>query len=156
MFARALRLGTLLGAIVVIASACGSSSKSTSGSSTTSGTSGAPSALTASQLDGKKFASTSVTGHSLVAGTKIVLTFDAASLGANAGCNTMSASYAITGGTLKWTSQPRATLMACGAAEMAQDQWLTGFLTTGANAALAGDKLTLTQAGTTIELTQEM
>jgi len=150
---RLFRFGTLLGVIVVIAAACGSSSKSGSTSSTTSGS---KSELTTTQLNGKKFESTSVSGHALAPGTHVTLTFEGDDLGASAGCNSMSATYAITNGTLKWTGPVRSTLMACPPAETAQDEWLSKFLTTGAAASLSGERLTLTQSGTTIELAQQM
>jgi hypothetical protein len=46
-------------------------------------------------------------------------------------------------------------LIGCPSALAAQDTWLTTFLTTGATAALAGDRLTLIAGATTIELEQQ-
>ena len=98
------RVGVLLALLIVIAAACGSSSKSGAGNGST--TTKVASEVTASQLNGKKFQSTTVTGHDLVPGTHITLTFESGQLGAQAGCNTMSAPYEVSGGTLRWTSEP--------------------------------------------------
>ena len=71
------------------------------------------SAVTTADLDGSTFESTSVEGHDLVPGSTVRLTFENGSLSANAGCNTMSSSYAVTDGRLAWTGHPMSTMMGC-------------------------------------------
>jgi hypothetical protein len=63
--------------------------------------------------------STSVTSHTLVAGSTVTLTFEAPILPALAGCNTMSAAYAADNSTMHWTA-PRSTLIGCAPALAAQ------------------------------------
>lgn len=106
----------------------------------------------AASLDGTTYTSTSVEGHDLVADTTIELGFDDGSMSASAGCNSMFGAYALTDGTLAWTGEPAGTLMACPDELAAQDQWLSGLLTTGMTATSEGSTLTLTDGEVTIEL----
>ena len=112
----------------------------------------AASGVSEASLAGKTFVSTSVTGHDLVAGTTITLTFEGATLAASAGCNTMSGPYTLENSTLHWTGLPISTLMGCDPALDAQDQWLASFLQAGAAASLAGNQLTLTSNSVTMKL----
>src|SRR5262249_17368495 len=104
-------------------------------------------------LAGKTFVSTSVTGHNLVPGTSVTLTFEGPMLAVSAGCNTMSGAYTLENSTLRWTGLPLSTLMACEPALEAQDQWLASFLQAGAAASLTGNQLSLTSNSVTMKLT---
>lgn len=103
--------------------------------------------VTAADLDGRTFVSSSATSggqpHELVAGTRIRLTFDNGHVGANAGCNQLSGAYSLDGATLV-VDNLASTQMACDTARQAQDEWLAGLLTARPTVALAGDDLTLT------------
>ncbi|HYN31929.1 MAG TPA: META domain-containing protein [Ilumatobacteraceae bacterium] len=120
--------------------ACGSDSDSGSGS-----------APTADDLNGQAFTSTSVTGYELVADSEISLAFEADSISAQAGCNTQNGGYTITDGVLE-VSQMISTMMGCDEALMAQDTWLSEFLTSSPEISLDGETLTLTGADATITL----
>jgi heat shock protein HslJ len=101
------------------------------------------SAPTAGDLADLSFESTEVTGHELVAGTTIELAFTSDSLSARAGCNSMNGGYSITDGALE-VSELASTMMACSDELMAQDTWLSAFVSSGPAVALDGDTLTLT------------
>ena len=120
--------------------ACGSDSDSGSGS-----------APTADELAGQAFVSTDVTGYDLVADSEIEIGFAADSISAQAGCNSQNGGYTITDGTLEVTAM-MSTMMACDDALMAQDTWLSEFLTSGPEIALDGETLTLTGSDATITL----
>jgi heat shock protein HslJ len=120
--------------------ACGSDDDNASGS-----------APTADDLAGQTFESTSVEGHDLVEGSTIELGFETDALGARAGCNSLSGGYTITDGTLEVAAMA-STMMACDDALMAQDEWLSEFLTSGPEITLDGDTLTLAGSESTITL----
>lgn len=124
----------------LVLAACGSDSDSGSGS-----------APNADDLAGQSFTSASVTGYELVADSEIALTFTADSISAQAGCNTQNGGYAITDGALEIGAMV-STMMACEDALMAQDTWLSEFLTSGPKIALEGESLTLTGSDATITL----
>lgn len=111
----------------------------------------AAAAVSAEDLDGSSFASTSVEGQTLVEGSTITLDFAEGRISANAGCNTMNSSYAVEDGELK-VDQMAQTLMACEEALQSQDEWVAAFLTSSPNIDLAGDVLTLTTDDTTLTL----
>jgi heat shock protein HslJ len=138
-------------AVVALAVAgCGSddSSEATDASSSQAGD-----AVTADDLAGSTYASTSVTGHDLVEGSTITLSFEGPRMSASAGCNIMSAAYEVADdGTLAWTGEPAATMMACEDDLTAQDQWLIGLFQDGVTATSDGSTLTLTNDEVTIEL----
>jgi heat shock protein HslJ len=146
------RAGGLLTALAVglLVTACGGGSSSASDGSSSSGA-----AVTAADLDGSTFESTSVEGHDLVTGSTVRLTFENGSLSANAGCNTMSSTYDVTDGRLAWTGHPMSTMMGCPDDLTAQDQWLSDLLEHGADVTLDGDDLTLVSGDATLELTRE-
>ena len=129
---------------------CGSddSSEATDESST----SASGSAVTADDLEGSTYVSTSVTGHDLAEGSTINLSFDGPRMQVSAGCNIMSAAYDVTDGSLAWTGEPAATMMACADDLMAQDQWLIELFQGGVTATSDGSTLTLTNDDVTIEL----
>jgi heat shock protein HslJ len=106
----------------------------------------------AAGLDGTTYVSTIVEGHDLVDGSTIRLSFEDGRLAAVAGCNTMSASYAVTDGRLAWTGPPMATRMACPEDLMTQDGWLSGLLSDGVDVTLDGDDLALVAGDVTLHL----
>jgi heat shock protein HslJ len=96
----------------------------------------------------RTFVSTAVTGHQLVAGTTVTLTFRDATLSAIAGCNSMSGEYHIVGGTLA-VGVMSMTEMGCQQDLMAQDDWLAKLLP-GATVQLDQASMTLTKGGVSI------
>jgi len=145
--ARAGGIVTVL-AVGLLVTACG-------GGSSSSAVDVPGSAPTKADLDGSAFASTSVEGHDLVAGSTVRLTFEDGSLSANAGCNTMTGSYDVTDGRLAWTGEPRATLLGCPDDLAEQDTWLADLLQQGVDAHLDGDDLTLVSGDVTLDLQRE-
>jgi len=130
----------LVAASAIVLAACGSDDDSSSGSSPT-----------ADELAGATFESTDVTGYDLVPDSMITIGFEADTLGASAGCNSMSGAYAITDDTLE-VGVMAATMMACDDALMAQDTWLNDFLTSGPSIVFDGETLTLSGGDATITL----
>lgn len=130
----------LVAASAIVLAACGSDDDSSSGSS--------PSA---EELAGTTFESTDVTGYDLVPDSMITIGFEADTLGASAGCNSMSGAYTITEDALE-VGVMAATMMACDDALMAQDTWLNDFLTNGPSIVLDGETLTLSGGDVTITL----
>lgn len=138
-------------AVGLLVTACGGDSDSSAADDSSSSGSN----VTASDLDGSRFQSTSVEGHDLVAGSDVRLTFEDSSLSANAGCNTMNSSYDVTDGVLAWSGPPMATMMGCSEELMNQDTWLSDLLEHGADATLEGDDLTLVSGDVTLQLQRE-
>jgi heat shock protein HslJ len=103
-------------------------------------------------LAGRTFLSTTIAGRDLVAGSQARLTFGS-TLGASAGCNSMSGPFTIADGTLG-VARMTTTEMACDAPLMDQDLWLARFLD-GAAISFDGTTLTLTADGTTLTLVDE-
>lgn len=102
---------------------------------------------------GRTFTSSSLTGHTLVAGTRISLAFHRdGTLSANADCNTMSGSGSVSGGRLI-ISQLVQTSIGCASDRMNQDQWLTSFLTAKPRWHLADGKVQLTGHAVRMTLT---
>lgn len=137
------RLPILLACIIVVMTACSDDPNVMSGPGATSPGAG----VASEQLDGRTFTSTEVTGHELVEGTTVTLTFEDGRLGANAGCNTSSSAYRIEDGVLRLDGEGMTTLMGCPPELESQDQWLAAFLRDGPEVALRAEVLTLTSAG---------
>ncbi len=137
-------IGMSLAAITILA-ACTTSSSSSGSSSGSPVPSAGPAGL-----DGHTYVSTSVSGHDLVAGSTVTLTFQGGHLGANAGCNSLAGGYEVTNGKLS-VGQMASTMMACPDPLMAQDTWLAAFLD-GAAVTQSGDNLTLAKDGVTMQL----
>jgi heat shock protein HslJ len=102
-------------------------------------------------LDGRTFISTTVVGHDLVAGSNVRLTFKDGQLGMSAGCNHIGGRYSIDAGRLT-TGALAMTDMGCATELMAQDTWLSGFVS-GATVGLDGSTLTLRNGAVTMSLT---
>ena len=132
-------------AVVTLAAGCGDDANDNAAGTTEPRTS-APGGLEGT------YTSTSVTGHDLVAGSTVTLTFDDGNLTAQAGCNTLGGSYRVTGSTLGVAGDMQSTMMACPPGYAEQDQWLTQFLTSGPTVSLDGTTLTLTSGGVTMVL----
>jgi heat shock protein HslJ len=102
---------------------------------------------------GRTFVSSSLTGHTLVAGTRIALTFHRdGMLSAYAGCNYLSGPGRLSGGRLI-IGQLRQTLIGCDPDRMSQDHWLASFLTAKPRWYLADDQLQLTSGTAQLTLT---
>lgn len=130
----------LLALSALVLAACGSDDDSPAADDSLPAVGSAP---TADDLVDRSFESTEVSGHELVADSVIELAFMADSVAARAGCNSMNGGYEIVDGTLE-VSDMASTMMACDDALMAQDTWLSEFLTSGPVIVLDGDTLTLT------------
>jgi heat shock protein HslJ len=103
----------------------------------------------------RTFLSTAVTGggqpRELVPGTRIRLVFGAGHLRADAGCNQLTWQAGVNGDRLV-LSGPAATEMGCTPDRLAQDTWLSTFLSAGPAWELDGDNLTLRTGGSEIRL----
>jgi heat shock protein HslJ len=133
---------------VLTVSGCGDDDSGDSGSDST----GTP--VTADQLEGMTYNSTSVTGQDMVADTTVKLAFEADTMSVNGGCNAMGGPYAVDSGKLAWSGEPHSTMMACSDELTAQDDWLRQAFSDGFEATSEddGNTLTLTQGDVTIEL----
>ena len=120
----------------------------------TSGSSGEAAPVTADDLDGRTFVSTSVEGQELVDGTEVTITFEDGSISVQAGCNTMRAGYEVTDNALT-VDQVAQTMMACEDDKQAQDEWLAAMLEGGPEVALDGETLTLTSSDVTVTAVDE-
>jgi heat shock protein HslJ len=128
-----MRIVLALAALILLA-ACGSDDQGSGGTTPDP-----------SDLEGATYASTAVTGHDLVSGSTITLSFQDRRMAVKAGCNTQTADYDVSDGALRWTGPAAATTMACPTADLAdQDQWLAGLFTDGMDATLDSGTLTLT------------
>ena len=83
------------------------------------------------------------TPRALVEGTRIVLRFQAADLGASAGCNSLGGSYSLDGDRLV-VGDLFMTEMGCDPARHAQDDFVVGFLASNPQVTLDGTDLELT------------
>jgi heat shock protein HslJ len=104
---------------------------------------------------GRQFLSLGVTDggvpRQLVAGTRIRLGFDATSMSASAGCNTIGGTYRIEGGRLV-VDAAGMTEMGCDQARHDQDDWLSTFLSSKPAVSLVGSDLTLDGGRTVVRL----
>jgi len=90
----------------------------------------------------------------LVSGSSLTMTFSADSLSANAGCNTLHGAASVQDDELV-ASQLASTMMACEEDLMAQDTWLSDFLTSKPTIEHSDDDLWLSQGDTVIHLVAE-
>jgi len=108
--------------------------------------------VTADDLEGQSFGSTTISGHELVPGTTVSLTFAEHRISAVAGCNTQNADVDVIGGRLQVTSELASTSFRCERQRQAQDRWIADFLRRGPVTVLEGSLLTLTEGDEVIEL----
>lgn len=110
-----------------------------------------PSSAPVPAIDGKTYLSETVTGRDLVSGSRLRLSFDGGSLGADAGCNQMGGEYQVDDGVLV-VDQMMMTEMACmdPPGLMEQEQWFAEFLGSRPSIAEDADRLTLTSSDVTI------
>ncbi|WP_402465392.1 META domain-containing protein [Isoptericola aurantiacus] len=104
---------------------------------------------------GKTFVSTDVTGHELAEGSQIVVAFTEDAVGARPGCNSMSAPATWDDGTLQLTAALSSTKMACPDALLDQDAWFGDLLGAGPTLELDGQTLTITGPEATVVLDEE-
>lgn len=105
-----------------------------------------------SRLQGRTFLSTSVTGHQLVPGTRIMLSFpEPGKFTADAGCNHMFGSVSFETGAMGF-SELGSTDMACDGGRMEQDEWLKTFLMSKPAWSLSANELVLTADKTELKL----
>ena len=109
--------------------------------------------MTRIRLAAPTTATPQVRGHDLVAGTSVTLSFEDGRISAKAGCNTMTGSATWDTGKLLVAQPLASTMMGCAEALAAQDQWLSGFLTSSPALTLDGDILTLGDATNGMTLT---
>lgn len=108
-----------------------------------------PAAPAAAALTGRTFESTAVEGHPMAGGTNVTLSFDTDGIAVNAGCNTLFGAVTIEGGSLQVGALAQ-TMMACTDDLMAQDTFLSEFLTAGPSITLDDGTLILTGPAATI------
>jgi heat shock protein HslJ len=104
-----------------------------------------------------EYVSSEVTGHELVPGTEISLTWTDGQLRVQAGCNTLSGNASVEDGRLR-VENLGGTEMGCEPELMDQDTWLADFLAAGPEVAGTGGGFALAGAGTEIRfvpVTQE-
>ena len=111
-------------------------------------------AVTFDALVGKAFVSTGVTGHELVDGTTVDLTFIDGRVSAVAGCNTQNGDADVVDGALV-VEGLASTLMGCEPPLAEQDEWLAGFLEARPEIALDGEVLSLTSGDEALELAEQ-
>ncbi len=120
----------VIGVVAVAAfalAACGSDDGGSSAGTTPDDDESPSLVPTQEELSNRAFESTSVTGYDLVEGTTIGLLFEAESISAKAGCNTLFGGYQFDENALM-VDQIASTQMACDQALMDQDTWLGEFL----------------------------
>jgi heat shock protein HslJ len=107
-------------------------------------------------LEGRTFVAASSTGHELVEGSRLVLVFSDGTVGAQPGCNSMSAPATWDDGVLRLTGQIASTRMACSEDLMAKDDWFAGVLGAEPTLELDGDTLTLSTADVSVVLVESV
>ena len=108
----------------------------------------------AADLAGRSFTSTEVRGHDLVEGSTITLSFEDGRISAQGGCNTLNGGATWEDDTLEVAEPMASTMMACEEPLMAQDQWLSSFLTSSPALEVDGETLTLGDDATGMTLTE--
>lgn len=107
-------------------------------------------------FDGRRFASVSIEGYTLLPETPLRLRFgDDASFGAWAGCNWLrSPAVGVSTGVLD-VFHPIQTAKYCGEARDEQDRWLIGFVASKPAWSLEGRRLTLRNDEVVVVLMEE-
>lgn len=105
-------------------------------------------------LEGRTFTATAVTGHPLVEGSGLSVTFGPQRVSVNGGGNVLGSEPQLVGTTLRFGSPPVSTMMWPGEDLAAQDRWLTEAFLAGFEVSLDGSELRLTQDGVQIDLVE--
>jgi heat shock protein HslJ len=145
----------IAGTALLALSACGSAD---SDGATDASDDGGSAAVTLDDLAGTSYQATtgdalSSADQSLVEGSTVVVGFEGAGLTASAGCNGLFGDASIADGVLEVEGMG-GTEMACADDLMAQERWLTEFLSSSPEIALDGGTLTLTGGDTTLTLSE--
>ncbi|WP_418276839.1 META domain-containing protein [Isoptericola jiangsuensis] len=98
-------------------------------------------------LAGHTYVAEDVTNHDLVDGSRLVLAFTEDSVGAQPGCNSMSAPATWDDDVLHLTGELTSTRMACPEDLMAQDDWFADLLSSEPTLHLAADDTLLLGSG---------
>jgi heat shock protein HslJ len=113
------------------------------------------SAVPGTGLAGREFLSVMITENGapkpLADGTRVRLQFEDSNLVAAAGCNTMSGTYRVQDGRLRFENGGM-TAMGCPRDLQAQDTWLSTFLASNPIVRLSGSDLTLDGGATVVAL----
>ena len=129
-----IRLRTLLvGAVVagaLASSACGDDGA------------GSTADVSSADLDGRVFVATEFTGHEIVDGSEIMISFEGERLSIRAGCNTQNGEYTLSDGTIS-APMLMSTMMACQPELMDQDAAVATLFAGTPAVALDGDTLTI-------------
>ncbi len=113
----------------------------------------ASSASAGAALEGVTVIAEEVSGaYTIAPGSTISLTFENGRVAAQAGCNSISGAYKVTGDVLSVSPQMVSTMMACDPALMAQDTWLTAFLSSSPTFTYTDGTMTLTNGTDTMVL----
>jgi heat shock protein HslJ len=107
------------------------------------------------ELVGHTFVSDRVTGHDLVEGSTVTVSFEDDAMRIAAGCNTLFGPYDDDGGELRWQDEPRRTLMACDPALEVQDDWLVALFTKGVHMGNDGADLVLSADPVRLDLSRQ-
>jgi heat shock protein HslJ len=137
----AVRTTVLLPLFLLALAACGND---------TSGPTGEPAAT----LDGRSFVGDQVTGHDLVAGTTVRLSFEDGRVRAQAGCNHLAGKARLDKGVLV-VGDLSTTEMGCSRQLMDQDAWVAAFLTSRPEASVDAARLVLATDEVTMELADQ-
>jgi len=106
-------------------------------------------------LDGHTFMATSVSGAELAPTGTLVLAFADGRVAITGGCNGMSASYEIDESILATGDDFEQTVMACDQPLMVQDAWVAELVSGRPILTLAGDDLTLSAGGVTVQFARQ-
>lgn len=106
-------------------------------------------------LAGRSFVTETASGHSLVEGSTITLTFEDEQVSANAGCNTLTGAATWENDELLVEGPMAMTMMACEPDLMEQDEWLSTFLTSQPAVSVDGTNLTLGDNADGLTLTEK-
>lgn len=161
MFETKYRVRTILAitaAAVLVVTSCaagntGATGAAPTGAPTAQSTSGAAqSSATAdgSDLQGKTFTATQISGQQVADLGKITIGFTDGSIHANAGCNSLSGTATLTDGVIV-APQLVQTAMACEGV-MDQENWLSDFISSAPNWTYADGSLVLTRGAVTLTL----
>jgi heat shock protein HslJ len=107
------------------------------------------------ELDGRSFVATELEGLEIAEGSEVRISFTDGSMAVAAGCNTQTAGYEVTDGTLVLTGELASTMMACDEPLEAQDTFMADLVTSEPTVELDGDQLVLAGADTSATFTEQ-